>query len=69
MYPDHSDWWMRTTGESQSVFQRALFERCLRLATANLIFDFEDKSYIQLQGLAMGVALLTRLSEPLWCTL
>jgi hypothetical protein len=35
---------------------RHLFSICLKLGTRRLILDFQDKTYLQVQGLAMGVA-------------
>jgi hypothetical protein len=50
------DWWLKDVGKDKSAAECALFSRCLRLACRDLFFDYQDKSYLQLLGLAMGVA-------------
>jgi hypothetical protein len=49
-------WWNRTIGKGKPAAEKHFFGRCMRLSSKDLIFDFESETYLQLQGLAMGVA-------------
>ena len=49
------EWWLTFVGDSKSTAEKHIFLRCLRFALRDLICDFMDETYLQVQGLAMGV--------------
>jgi hypothetical protein len=50
------EWWLTFVGDSKSTAEKHIFLRCLRFALQDLICDFMDETYLQVRGLAMGVA-------------
>lgn len=51
-----SNWWVRTYGQSCSEDMRVLFRLAMIAANEDLLFEFLDKTYLQVRGLAMGIA-------------
>jgi hypothetical protein len=47
--------WQAKVGYLVSDEERMFFYTCLKIANGDLVFDFLDKHYLQLKGLAMGV--------------
>src|SRR5262249_4182235 len=50
------DWWAKDIGPKVPLPERTLFRRCLKFSSRDLILEFDGVTYLQAQGLAMGVA-------------
>ena len=55
MYFEHY-WNIETHADYFNQAQQQVFKRCLEVGNTNLITQFQNKIYLQLNGLAMGVA-------------
>jgi hypothetical protein len=51
-----SNWWIRTYGQACSGDMRNLFRLAMIAANEDLLFEFLDETYLQVRGLAMGIA-------------
>ena len=60
-------WFLEWIGQKQTLAEKHMFSACLRLATRDLIFDFMERSYLQKQGLAMGIACSPDLANLYGC--
>lgn len=49
-------WWLKEYGVHLTALDRNIFLRAVQVAMNNLIFEFQDKTYLQLRGVAMGIA-------------